>query len=294
MVRTELKRNASVVNGSKSKGPVSIEGKVSSSTNSVQHGLASRSVLLPSETPDEYERNLQAWVETLRPASPGEAEIVARVADVNFRLRRLQRLEDKHLIACIDAELKNSKAARNLAIATNARVAIAAMVATAGDVKTPITGERAAALLSPIRAVLDMVEAAGLPVQPVMKMEAEYRKLAEETAASVVGVESFARLDTAGRDLQTVLDDRLADLQKEVDGERDRIADGLLLGDDKELKRFERHRVALSRTLDGELSRLKMLRELGQGASGSFVGPFLVELRLVGRHAGPSPLSEAR
>ncbi len=80
-----------------------------------------------------------------------------------------------------------------------------------------------------------------------------------------------------------VLNAKITELRGQVEAERNRIADDLLLGDDKELRRFERHRSAINKTLDAELARIRVVRELAHGNSGSFVGPFLIELKLIGR-----------
>ena len=120
--------DASRANGKKSLGPVSTLGKTVAAMNGVTHGLASRTVLLPSETTTDYEANVNAWATTLQPSSPGEVELVARVADLNFRLRRLQRLEDKHQAASLESKLKESDVSKVLVIAWNASHGMAAMM----------------------------------------------------------------------------------------------------------------------------------------------------------------------
>lgn len=67
-------------------GPIKAGGKAIASANSITHGLSSRLVLLPSESAEDYQAVVSAWTETLKPGSPGEAKVVARVADLNFRL----------------------------------------------------------------------------------------------------------------------------------------------------------------------------------------------------------------
>ncbi len=195
---TEAERTASISNGMKSCGPITQMGKAKSAMNSVAHGVASQSVLLPSETTGDYEANVKAWVDTLRPSSPGEAEIVARVADLNFRLRRLQRLEDKHLAASMDAKLKESEVSKVLTIATNATLGLTAMVAMASEVNSRCSGQRVAGLLPPIRAVLDMVEAVNLPAAATVQMDVLFRSLANQVNADAVEVEVFEKIVTVG------------------------------------------------------------------------------------------------
>jgi hypothetical protein len=275
--------NTSRINGERSAGPVSSEGKTVAAMNGVQHGLASRSVLLPSETTTDYEANVNAWVTTLQPSSPGEGEMVTRVADLNFRIRRLQRLEDKHLTASLEAKLKDSGIFGMLGIAQNASLGMSAMIATVADIKAACSGERLGKLLSPIGAVMDIVEAADLPMAVIVPMGNVLAELKAQADAELVPVEPFTRLVEIGNKVIEALDSKIADLQAKVVVERERIADDLLLGDDKELKKFERHRAAINKSLDSELARMKVVRELSQGTVGSSVGPILIELKLIGR-----------
>ena len=280
---TTARAESSRINGKKSGGPLSTAGKTVAAMNGVQHGLASRSVLLPSETTTDYEANISAWAATLHPSSPGEIEMVARVADLNFRLRRLQRLEDKHLTASLEIKLKSSGIFRMLEIAHNANLGMSAMIATAADIKVACSGEHLSKLLSPIGAVMDMVEAADLPVVVTVPLSNLHEELKAQAGAGLVPVDVFTKLAEVGRAVVEALDSRIAELGTKVVAERERIADDLLLGDDKELKKFERHRAAINKSLDAELARLKVVRELAQGGSGSSVGPFLIELKLIGR-----------
>lgn len=275
--------DTSRINGRKSVGPVSCDGKATSAMNNVQHGLASHAVLLPSETTADYQANITAWAATLQPSSPGEVELVARVADLNFRLRRLRRLEDRHLNASLDGKLKETGVLKMLGIAQNASLGMAAMITTVGDIKTGCSGAYLAKLLSPISAVVAMVNAVDLPVAVTVPMDALYVELEAQTEAELVPPETFTRLIEIGGTVVGALNAKIVDLQARVVTERERIADDLLLGDDKELLKFERHRARISKALDAELARLKIVRELSHGAVGSSVGPILVELKVIGR-----------
>lgn len=95
----------------------------------------------------------------------------------------------------------------------------------------------------------------------------------------------LTNIGVEGSKVRDALRAKQAELEAGVVAERLRMADEVLLGDDKEMKKFERHRAMLSRQLDVELGRLKTLRELAQGGSGSFCGAILVELRVVGGRA---------
>jgi hypothetical protein len=79
------------VNGARSAGPVTIVGKTVSAANAIRQGYAAQGALMPGETPEQYEANVVAWFDSLRPANAAEAKLVARLADVDFRQERLGR-----------------------------------------------------------------------------------------------------------------------------------------------------------------------------------------------------------
>src|SRR5205085_9456941 len=81
-------------NRSKSKGPISIEGKKHSSANGLRHGLtANQNTLLSMESAEEYNEVLQAFIEALRPGSKAELRVVQRIANIDWRLERLVMME---------------------------------------------------------------------------------------------------------------------------------------------------------------------------------------------------------
>ncbi len=286
-VTTTTRAEVSRVNGRKSPGPVSAEGKGIAAMNSTRHGLAASSVLLPSETTADYQATIDAWAATLQPSSPAEVAMVARVADLNFRLRRLQRLEDRHLTANLEAKLKGTSVLRVLGIAQNARLGMSAMLATVAEIRTDCSGKSLATLLPPIAGVLAMVNAAELPVAVTVPMDRLYEVLTAKAPDELVPIEIFTRLAESGGAVVAALDGKVSELEERVGAERERIADELLLGDDKELTKFERHRARISKALDAELARMKTVRELSQGGVGSSVGPILVELKVIGGRASP-------
>jgi hypothetical protein len=282
-IATPLRAEASRVNGKRSLGPVSPYGKLIASMNGVRHGLASRSILLPSEKAEDYETNVNAWANTLQPASPAESLLVARIADLDFRLGRLQRLEDRHRAADLEAKLKETDAFKLLGATRNASQGVAAMLATVTELRAGCSGEHLTKLLSPIRAVFEMVEAVSLPTAVLAPLGQLYEDLKFEATGQEVDVVVFERLIGVAGSVLQALDQKVVALETEIGAEREQIADSQLFGDDKEFRKFQRHRAAINKALDAELARLKVVRELAQGGSGSSVGPILVELKLIGR-----------
>jgi hypothetical protein len=282
-VRSDAQAQASRLNGCKSLGPVSIEGKATASVNAIRHGIIASSTLLPTERAEDYRAALDDWSDTLRPSSPGEARLVARIGDLDFRLRRVQEMEDRHQAAMLEAKLKESPAAAALHAARSARLGLAALIDTVTGVST-CTGDRLSQLLAPVRKVLEWLGGFELSATVTVPMEETYKELVTQAALDLVDAEVFQRLISAAANLVEALDTKVTDLEREVEAEREKIASEVLLGDDKHLKKLGRYRSILSKQLDAELGRLKTVRELAQATvSGSFCTGISVELKVIGR-----------
>jgi hypothetical protein len=81
-------------NGAKSKGPVSIEGKLRSSQNSTKHGfVADKVVVLQNELPGAFDRLYTAFAQKFKPKDDAERELVLQASAARWRLRRLWSLE---------------------------------------------------------------------------------------------------------------------------------------------------------------------------------------------------------
>jgi hypothetical protein len=85
-------------NAQKSTGPKTTRGKAVASQNAVQHGLLSRSLVLPSEDPQEFTALLQQLQSELAPAGTLEQTMVERIAIALWRQRRLVAAESGQLI----------------------------------------------------------------------------------------------------------------------------------------------------------------------------------------------------
>jgi hypothetical protein len=85
---------ASRINGARSRGPKTEEGKTRSAQNALKHGLrAERFVLLPDEDAAEFEAKEAALVEDLAPEGALEGILVRRIARAAWRLSRADRIE---------------------------------------------------------------------------------------------------------------------------------------------------------------------------------------------------------
>jgi hypothetical protein len=81
------------VNGAKSSGPVTQEGKARSSQNSLKHGLTSSRVVLPHESQEEYDDLEAAIFNRFKPADELEIELAKEMAAARWRLRRIEAME---------------------------------------------------------------------------------------------------------------------------------------------------------------------------------------------------------
>ena len=80
-------------NAKQSTGPRTNAGKQRSSQNAVKHGLLAKQTLIPGENPADFEALLSSYEDTFQPANPVEDALVRQIADAEWRLRRVSRLE---------------------------------------------------------------------------------------------------------------------------------------------------------------------------------------------------------
>src|ERR1700694_3947654 len=83
------KAESSRINGAKSRGPVTPEGKQRSSLNSVRHGLFAKVHCLTNENQGLLKELLQDYLTRLQPTDMVELRLVEQVALAAFRLERM-------------------------------------------------------------------------------------------------------------------------------------------------------------------------------------------------------------
>src|SRR3954447_5520507 len=91
---TSQQINANQTNAQLSTGPRTEEGKQRSSLNALKSGLTGRTILLPTEDTEAYERHLRHFLNYYEPAGEEESAIVQRMADTRWRLDRCAHLEN--------------------------------------------------------------------------------------------------------------------------------------------------------------------------------------------------------
>src|SRR5687767_13838173 len=110
-IRTEAQREASRLNGAKSKGPVTAEGKAISSRNSFKHGLDSKYFLLSHESPEVFEAMRATYYEQYQPDNLVEADLLDRYICAMWKAIRFEHIESG---VCQIALLRTDKDAAKL------------------------------------------------------------------------------------------------------------------------------------------------------------------------------------
>ena len=104
---TNAQINANRNNARKSTGPRTEEGKSRASKNALKHGLLARDTVMPGEDPADFDRQLSALEADIQPANSLEFELVRQIADAQWRMRRLTRLETGFLAAAVDDQRRH-------------------------------------------------------------------------------------------------------------------------------------------------------------------------------------------
>src|SRR5579862_6412434 len=85
---TQLKSDTARANGAKSSGPVTPEGRAASSRNSLRHGFTAASVVLPTESSEDFQSLLDSYIHQFHPQGGVEIDLIQTMAAARWRLRR--------------------------------------------------------------------------------------------------------------------------------------------------------------------------------------------------------------
>src|ERR1041385_8748806 len=94
---SEARSNAARVNGAKSRGPVTPEGKKRSCMNAVRHGILARSVIIGKESAEAFAELLQSYLDSLAPRDGAERDVVEEMVAAKWRQLRTLNVEDEWL-----------------------------------------------------------------------------------------------------------------------------------------------------------------------------------------------------
>jgi hypothetical protein len=96
---------SSRANGTKSRGPVTPEGKRASARNAIRHGLLAETVVLSNESREKFEALLQAYKEKFQPRDEVESDLVEEMVVAKWRQQRLWAIE----AAAIDFRMERQR-----------------------------------------------------------------------------------------------------------------------------------------------------------------------------------------
>jgi hypothetical protein len=88
-----LKSETARINGARSHGPVTPEGKARSAANSRRHGLASASLVMDGESAEQFQLLRADFINQFKPQTAVETDLVDVMAIARWRLRRLLTVE---------------------------------------------------------------------------------------------------------------------------------------------------------------------------------------------------------
>ena len=102
-MRTPAQIEASRLNGTKSKGPITDEGIARSAQNAIKkHGLAAHKlIVVEGESAQEWQDNVDEYVREFQPETKLEFQLVIEIVAAAWRLRRSKFVET----AMIDLEM---------------------------------------------------------------------------------------------------------------------------------------------------------------------------------------------
>jgi hypothetical protein len=94
---TSKRAEASRVNGARSSGPKTVDGKDRSRFNALKHGMRARTAFLPGEDPAAFQARRDAWTAQLQPRDDYEKLLVERVVQISWQLDRVDRAQAARL-----------------------------------------------------------------------------------------------------------------------------------------------------------------------------------------------------
>jgi hypothetical protein len=103
---SNLKSETARINGAKSRGPTTAEGKEKSSRNAITHGLTAGNgnILLDCEDSTQFDEVLNKLLGIHEPATPAESDLVEEMVAARWRTRRMWTIETGLLNAEVVAQ----------------------------------------------------------------------------------------------------------------------------------------------------------------------------------------------
>jgi hypothetical protein len=84
-----LKSETARINGAKSRGAKTAQGRANSSMNAVKHGLTAKTLILPNENPEHFQEMFNGYFGLFRPINQKEIDLVSAIVVARWRLSRV-------------------------------------------------------------------------------------------------------------------------------------------------------------------------------------------------------------
>jgi len=104
---TDKQKRSNRENAKKSTGPRTDEGKQRSAQNALTHGIYAVESVIPGEDPADFDKLCDEFGQRYLPDGPYERSLVRQMADAEWRMRRIMRLEADFLKSAVDEERQN-------------------------------------------------------------------------------------------------------------------------------------------------------------------------------------------
>src|SRR5712691_423964 len=98
------KAQSARINGAKSRGPKTPQGRAAVSMNAFSHGLTAKTLILQNENPEQFAKMLNSYFDYLQPANQIEVDLIADMVAARWRLRRIWRFETAMLDIEMDSQ----------------------------------------------------------------------------------------------------------------------------------------------------------------------------------------------
>lgn len=261
-VRSARQAATSAINGAKSHGPKTAEGKATSSLNSIRFGFTASHVLLPGEDPAVYEEFVSEWFTSLSPSTMPEATSVAQLADTSWKLERLSRVENGRMRARLEEELEQTAEFKTF---DNTRMALAMMTAFVESVEAiptpPKDADRTKAFLTGVEKTVNVLrEVPGLPMVVVEPLAFTLKMAQENEEIDRIPPAIYENLGNMARVVKGALSAKLAEEEAVLGPVRERLAAEVLLLEDADLRKLEKARRTLETTMQRQLAIFHQLR----------------------------------
>jgi len=103
-IRSQAQIDASRINGAKSRGPVTSQGKAQCSRNATRHGLLANTILIKGESVDQFENLLLARIREFAPQTDSEMDLVEKMVVCKWREMRVWAMQAAALSEAIASQ----------------------------------------------------------------------------------------------------------------------------------------------------------------------------------------------